>query len=343
MIKKMLSILFLFIVFFLFLPSAIATTGFGPAEMYTSNQRDTKIIGNATLVNGDDIPKYGIFEIIMPYSDKDTFQIIPSEIIHARVLCMDCLNSMQRYEAIPGYKYGDPLNGTCTMCGGHHLVFYDVMPRDEYEMLSIEAAGNFHLEKIGHHTWKTVEKISPHGACNIHVLYDASSSYIEKNMGKHWEVHLRGKTVEKLDEGFMAGGIDLRLLITFKFPLHIKILDSLEKGKTFRVKVTYGPPDKRWEKPTQNISVAFNGIKKETDRNGITSFVFPETRGNYKYTLTAMETDLFLPDTKIITNTNTDNSLVGNILGFLTNIYVLIAIFIFVIICVVAYYYYYYY
>ena len=124
-----------------------AKTGFGPAELFCSNQRDTLIVGTASIINGDDVAKYGVFSIMMPYSNQETFQDVASEIVHARVVCNHCNNEMQRYEAISDYKYGDDLVGICNECGSTDLTFYDVMPRDEYERLSLEGAGNFELRK----------------------------------------------------------------------------------------------------------------------------------------------------------------------------------------------------
>ena len=130
-----------------------AKTGFGPAEIFTSNQREDIVIGTATIINGDDIAKYGVFSIFMPYSHRETFQVVASEIVHARVICDECGEEMQRYEAIEGYEYGDPLQGICESCGSTNLIFFDVMPRDEYNCLSLEGAENFHLEKITDHTY----------------------------------------------------------------------------------------------------------------------------------------------------------------------------------------------
>ena len=300
----------------------VALTGFGPAEMFTSNQKDTKIIGNATLINKDNIAKYGVFQLIVPYTNKDTYQIIPSEIGHARVVCNNCGNEMQRNEAIPGYKYGDPLNGTCTKCGSHDLTFYTVIPRDEFEQLSIQPAGNFHMEKIAPHTWKTVEKISPNGCCNIYILYNAKDSYIPENFGKHWEVHLRATTTTD-EQQFIMGGIDMRLLIDFKFPLFIELLDKPEKGKNFTVKITYGPPDREWEKiPPTPVIVDFNGIKKQIDQNGKATFTYPYTRGDYIYKITATGEE-YLTATKTIQTSSEDNP------------YLLKIAFIIIILCVV--------
>lgn len=336
--RKNFLLVVLVVFFFLSVFTSVsASTGFGPAEMYTSNQRDTLLMGNATIINGDDVAKYGVFSIIMPYSDKDTYQIVELEIIHARVICNVCGESMQRWEAIPGYKYGDPLIGTCTRCGSSDLTFYTPMPRDEYEALSLKAAGNFHLEKVDHHTWKTKELISPMGVCNINVLYDASDSYIMENMGKNWEVHLRGKTVAETGEGFMAGGIDLRILTSFKFPLHIKILDKPVKGETFRVQVTYGPPDKSWEKvPGESLIVNFNGIEGTTDDDGIAVFTFPDTRLDYEYKLTAVGTDTYLLTTETISTDMDVEGSSGESSWFLDNIFVVIAILLIICVCVVA-------
>jgi len=339
MIKQFPIIILILVLSTLMVSNVSASTGFGPAEIYTSNQRDTLIIGNVTIINGDDVAKYGVFSIVMPYSNKDTYQIVESEIIHARVICNVCGNSMQRWEAIPGYQYGDPLVGTCTECGSNDLTFYTSMPRDEYEMFSLESAGNFHLEKVDHHTWKTKELISPKGACSIHICYDASESYIQENLYEHWEIHLRGKTVEEAGEGFMAGGIDLRVLVTFKFPLHITIIDEPEKGGRFRVKITYGPPDRSWEvTPNEPVTVDFNGEEQTTNEEGIVEFTFPDTRYDYDYDITAEGSDTHLSSTETITSNNGSNGEEENnndIFGFLNNIYVIITILaLVVIICV---------
>lgn len=338
MIRNFLLGVLAVIIFISVFINASASTGFGPAEMYTSNQRDILVIGNATLINRDDVPKYGVFSIIMPYSNKDTYQVVASEIIHARVICNACGESMQRWEAILGYKYGDPLVGTCTRCSSSDLTFYTPMPRDEYESLSLKSAGNFHFEKVDHHTWKTKELISPRGACNVNILYDASNSYILEHMNKKWEVHLRGKTVKETGEGFMAGGIDLRVLISFKFPLHIEILDKPVKGEAFRVQVQYGPPDKNWLKtPDEKIIVDFNGIKETIDENGIAVFTFPDTRLDYEYKLTAVGTGIYLSASEIITQDIDTTGSGGGILGFFNNIYVLMLILAVVVICIVVF------
>ena len=67
-------------------------------------------------MNGDNVPKFGVFSLIMPYSHSETWKVVSSEIIHARVVCMICHNGMQRWEAIPEYEYGMILEGNCTDC-----------------------------------------------------------------------------------------------------------------------------------------------------------------------------------------------------------------------------------
>ena len=338
MVKKTILLILAIFILLLISENVSAATGFGPAEVYTSNQRDTLIIGNATLINGDDVPKYGVFSIVMPYNDKDNFQIVESEIIHSRVLCSKCGGSFQRWEVIPDYKYGDPLVGNCSLCESEDLIFYLPMPRDEYEMLSLESAGNFHLEKVDRYTWRTKELISPGGACNVKLLYDTSGSYVLDNLGENWEVHLRGKTVEESGEGFMAGGIDLRILITFKFPLHITLLDTPVKGETFRVQVTYGPPDKEWiEAPEGEIIVDFNGVKETTSAEGIVVFTFPDTRLDYEYMLTAIGTDTYLSASEgVVQGMDISGDDGGGILSFvIKNLFVVIAILAIVVICVV--------
>lgn len=298
-------------------------TGFGPAEIFTSNQRDVLIIGKATLINGDDVPKYGVFSIIMPYSNRDTFQVVPSEIIHARVVCNGCGEEMQRHEAIEGYTYGDPLRGVCTICDSSDLIFYVEMPRDEYNCLSLEGAENFKLEKIGNgHTYRTVEMIIPGGACSVNLLFDASESYLMENYEKHWEVHLRGTTQENKEEGgFMTGGVDLRILVSFKFPLFLDVISDVEKGKKFTVKVVYGNADRTWERIPELAKVTFNGITKTVNQEGITSFVFPETRGDYEYKIEAKSDHYYLPVTEML---KSGMVLSGNDDSIFENIYFLI-------------------
>jgi hypothetical protein len=320
----------------LFLAQVVSgLTGFGPAEIFTSNQRDLLVIGKATLINGDDVPKYGVFSIIMPYSNRNTFQVAPSEIIHARVVCNECGEEMQRYEAINDYEYGDSLHGICTSCGSNDLIFYDEMPRDEYNCLSLEGSENFHLEKISDHTYRTNELITPGGACSVNLLYNASESYLIENYKKHWEVHLRGTTQENKEEGdFMTGGIDLRILVSFKFPLFLDIISDVEKGKNFAVKVVYGNADRTWERIPERTKVTFNGITKTVSQEGITSFVFPETRGEYEYEIEAESDHYYLPITMLLKSAVPTNE--GTFWSIFENIYVIIGIIIVVIIVMVV-------
>jgi len=322
----------------LFLAQIIpAKTGFGPAEIFSSNQRDDLVMGKATLINGDDVAKYGVFSIIMPYSNRETFQVVTSEIVHARVVCNGCGNEMQRYEAIEDYVYGDPLQGVCESCGSSDLIFYDVMPRDEYNCLSLEGAQNFNLEKIADHTYRTIEMITPGGACSVNLLYDASESYLIENYRKHWEVHLRGTTQEhKENVDFMAGGLDLRILISFKFPLFLDIITEVKKGENFAVKVVYGDIDRTWEKIPENAKVTFNGITETVNQEGIASFVFPESRGDYEYKIEAGSSHYYLPITMLLKSgdsfsENDDES----IWSIFENIYVIIGIIVAVIIAIV--------
>ena len=143
--RKIIWMVVLFIFLSILMPVSFAETGFGPAEIFCENQASTMVLGTASLINGDNVPKYGIFSLIMPYSHGETWQVVSSEIIHARVVCNKCSEEMQRWEAIPGYKHGDPLEGVCERCGSTDLLFYDVMPRDEFYLLSVEGAENFEL------------------------------------------------------------------------------------------------------------------------------------------------------------------------------------------------------
>lgn len=312
----------------LFLIQTVAgKTGFGPAEIFTSNQRDALVIGKATLINGDDVAKYGVFSMIRPYSHRETWQVVPSEIVHARVVCDSCGNEMQRYEAIEGYVYGDPLHGVCTECGSADLIFYKPLPRDEYNCLSIEGAQNFHLEKINDNTYRTIEHISPGGACSVNLLYDVSESYLIENYKMHWEVHLRGSTQEHKEySDFMAGGIDLRILISFKFPLFLDITSNIKKGEPFTVKVTYGDKEQTWKKIPEFTKVTFNGMTKPINQDGTVSFVFPDTRGDYEYKIEAKSNHYYLPITKMLKTGEYISNEESSILSIFTNIYVIIGI-----------------
>lgn len=321
-------------------PLVSGLIGFGPAEIFTSNQRDSLVIGKATIINGDNVPKYGVFSIIMPYSHRDTFQVVPSEIIHARVVCNKCGNEMQRYEAIDGYEYGNALEGICTSCSSSDLIFYDVMPRDEYNCLSLEGAENFHLENIGDHTYRTIELITPGGACSVNLLYDASDSYLMENLDKHWEVHLRGTAQENKEKSdFMAGGIDLRILVSFKFPLFLDIISDIKKGEEFTVKVVYGDAGRTWEKIPEQAEVTFNGITRTVNQEGIVSFIFPETRKDYEYEIEAKSNDCYLSVTNLLrsgeNSSENENSFLSTFQqSIFENIYVIIGIVIAVIIVI---------
>lgn len=336
--KKIPAILVTLTLSGLFLAQSVSgVTGFGPAEIFASNQRDSNIIGEAMIINGDDIPKYGVFSIIMPYSNRNTFQIVPSEITHARVVCDKCGEEMQRHEAIEGYEYGEPLQGICTSCGSGDLIFYDVMPRDEYNCLSLEGAENFHLEKIGDHTYRTIEQITPGGGCAINLRYNASESYLMENYNQHWEVHLRGTTQEnKEGAGFMAGGVDLRILISFKFPLFLDIISDVRKGEQFAVKVVYGNIDRTWEKIPEFAEVIFNGITKTISQEGIVSFVFPDTRMDYEYSIKAKSNHHYLPVTMLLKSSGGSSGSENSFMSIFENIYVILGVIVTVIIFLVV-------
>jgi len=278
-------------------PALADLVGFGPADMYTSNKRDTLKIGEATLINGENTPKYGLFRIFKPFSNNETFQPVPSEMGYCRVTCQECGWAGQRYEAIPGYEYGDELKGKCPSCKSTNLVFYEPIPRDEIQFISLEGTNNFKLEKISDFVWKTTQKIQGKGACNINILYDCKKSYIADNENKRWELHLRGTLQEKSDAPMgVIGGVDLKVFIDFKFPLFISSPTKVEKGKNFTVSTTYGPPDKSWTKIPDNATISFNGIEKPIDEKGRVVFSMPETRYDYPYDIEA-KGDKYLPIT----------------------------------------------
>lgn len=289
-------------------PTVMCRIGFGPSEINTSNRRDTPIVGTASLINGEDYPQYGVFSLFIPYTNKDTFRIVESEIIHARVLCPECGESYQRYEVIPGYKYGDPLNGKCPACNSD-LRFYTPVPRDELGYFSLEGAENFDLIPVTDKllTWITKQQITARGMCKVNVLYDASESYLKENIGQHWEIHLRGTAQREGGSGDMVtGGIDIRVLVSFKFLLFIDVPDRIEKGKTFEANVTYGDPSGTWGEIPDEAYVIFNGVTKPVDEKGCVVFNVPDTRKDYEYDIKA-EGDKYLSVTKTLTTAENIN------------------------------------
>jgi len=303
-ILKLLTTILLFSVFMM--QNVLADTGFGPAEIYCYNKKNNMILGTASLINGNNESKYGVFSLITPYTNKDTWQTVPSEIIHARVLCLNCLKEMQRTDAIPGYTYGDTLSGQCIHCGSNNLRFFMPIPRDEFINLWVEGAGNFNLEKTNvPFTWITSERIPPNSACNVNIMFDPSNSFIPDNFNKHWEFHLRGSTLlskESIGGGQqVVSGIDLRILMSFKFPIYIEIVSPIKKGENFTIRVTYGDNTESWGiVPPEGTKVTFNGETKTIDENGYITFMFPDTRGDYEYSLSAESNELYEPTTLMI-------------------------------------------
>jgi len=85
-------------------------------------------------------------------------------------------------------------------------------------------------------------------------------------------------------------------------------LDDIEKGDTFRVVITYGPPDRSWEvTPVEPVIVDFNGEEQTTNEDGIVEFTFPDTRYDYEYDITAEGSDTHLASTETITDNDTSN------------------------------------
>lgn len=285
----------------LFLPQVLAgSMGFGPTEIIGSNKRDSLIVGTASLINDYDVDKYGILKLEIPYINKDTWQPIPNEQRNIRVVCGDCGTTMVRYEAISNYSYPDsPLIGTCEKCSSNNLIFYELLPRDEFQQISIEGAGAFELRKEGD-LYITTEKIPSGATCNINILYNSSTSYVKENEGKYWEVRLKATLREDLDESaFMVSGIGIRTLIEFKMPLFLDVPAIIEKGKEFTVNVTYGNTEGTWREIPKDAVVSFLGAVKPIDETGCVTFTAPITRKNFTYDITA-EGDKYLSDTKTI-------------------------------------------
>lgn len=311
-IKKIGYFIIVAIAVALFLPQVLAdgSMGFGPTEIIGSNRRDTLVIGTASLINNYDVDKYGVLSLVIPYINQDTWQPMPIEQRHIRVICRDCGDTMVRYEAIEDYQYPDsPLVGTCEACGSENLIFYELIPRDEFQQMSIEGAGAFELRKEGN-SYITTEKIPSGATCNINILYNTSKSLITENEGKYWEVRVKATLKESLDgAGFMLAGIGIRTLIEFKLPLFIEAPDIIEKGKEFTVKVTCGNLEGTWREVPRNVTVTFYGETKLINTTSYVTFTAPVTRENYSYDITA-KGDKYLTDIKTVVTS--DISVVGN-------------------------------
>jgi len=290
----------------LFLPQILAgSMGFGPTEIIGSNKRDTILLGTASLINDYDVAKYGVLKLEIPYINIDTWQPMPKEQKNIRVICRSCDDTMVRYEAINDYSYPDsPLVGTCEKCGSNDLIFYELLPRDEFQQMSLEGAGAFELSKEDN-VYITTEKIPSGATCNINILYNATTSYVKENEDKYWEVRVKATLKESLDdEGvFMVSGIGIRTLIEFKLPLFIDAPDHIEKGKIFTVKVTCGNLDGTWREIPDNVTVSFLGEVKPIDENGYATFTAPITRENFTYDIIA-EGHKYLSDTKMVVSGN---------------------------------------
>jgi LPXTG-motif cell wall-anchored protein len=166
--------------------------------------------------------------------------------------------------------------------------------------MSLEGAGAFELRKEDN-SYITTEKIPSGATCNINILYDASTSYIEENKGKYWEVRLKATLRETLDEGGfgVVSGIGIRTLIEFKMPLFIDVPGTIEKGKEFTVKVTSGNFDGTWREIPTDATVSFSGETKPINKDGYVTFIAPTTRENFTYDITA-EGSKYLPDMKTV-------------------------------------------
>lgn len=297
----------------MFLPHALAgCMGFGPTEITGSNRRDTLVIATVSIVNKYSIAKYGVIMLEIPYLNKDTWQPVPAEQENIRVICKDCGHTMVRYEAIEDYQYPQsPLVGRCEECGSKNLIFYELIPRDEFQHMSFESVGAFELRKEGD-LYITTEKIPPGATCNINILYDASTSYIKENEGKYWEV--RPKATLREERGDIGvsvlSGIGIRTLIEFKMPLFLDVPSLIEKGKEFTVTVTYGNFEGTWREVPTNAIVSFLGITKLVDETGSATFTAPTTRKNYPYDITA-EGAKYLSDTKVIVPVIIEEEAVG--------------------------------
>lgn len=195
--KKHVVIEFMLVLSLFMLPSAILVSGIGlsPAEMRVVDAEGSGVIGNIVLVNTESEPKNIVLQIQSP-------PLASSEQKHLRVICEDCHDTHQRYEII---------EGCCPRCGSHNLTFYERIPDEVLNYISLRGK-DCNLIKKGS-VYFTSEKYLPKEQCSVEILLDLLNK--EEYSDKHWEAYVTVTTTSDITAPGMgvAAGVQMRLLL----------------------------------------------------------------------------------------------------------------------------------
>jgi hypothetical protein len=169
--------------------------GMYPAEMRVTNAVGTGVVGDIVCVNTDNESKYIVLKVEAPSN-------VSSELQHLRVICEDCHASLQRYMVA---------NGTCPKCGSRNLTFYDVVPDEILDHITLRGKDCM-LTRNGN-VYTTVEQYPFKGQCNVEILLDLPPS--EKYANKHREARITVTTTSDPNAGGVGvvAGVSMRLLL----------------------------------------------------------------------------------------------------------------------------------
>jgi len=198
----------------------VSGVGMYPAEMRVTNAAGTGVVGDIVCVNTDNESKYIVLKVEAPSN-------VSSELQHLRVICEDCHASLQRYMVA---------NGTCTKCDSRNLTFYDVVPDEILDHITLRGKGCT-LTRNGN-VYTTIEQYPYKGQCNVEILLDLPPS--EKYANKHWEARVTITTTSNPNTGGVGvmAGVSMRLLLDVP-PVKISSV-SLGKDSTLMFGVIGG-------------------------------------------------------------------------------------------------------
>jgi hypothetical protein len=196
--KKQLSIVAGFVMTLMLMSTIIplvAGVGMYPAEMRVTNAAGAGVVGDIICVNTENESKYIVLKVEAPSN-------LSSELQYLRVICEDCHVPIQRYMVA---------NGVCPKCGSQNLTFYDVIPDEILNHITLRGKGCT-LTRNGN-MYTTVEQYPCKGQCNVEILLDLPPS--EKYANKHWEGRVTVTTTSNPGGGGVGvvAGVSMRLLL----------------------------------------------------------------------------------------------------------------------------------
>ncbi len=173
----------------------VSGIGLAPAEMRVIDAVGSGVIGSIILVNSESEPKNIVLEIQSPPEAS-------SQQKYLRVICEDCHDTHQRYEIV---------DGRCPKCGSHNLTFYERIPDEALNYISLRGK-DCDLIKKGS-VYVTREKYLPKEQCSVEILLDLP--YKEEYSNKHWEAYVTVTTTSDITTPGMGvvAGVQMRLLL----------------------------------------------------------------------------------------------------------------------------------